>query len=241
MLLESPFDDAKKNWKHELQVYYDADPTTVDEELDSLISQFKKLRDANQLFGGEKDISYWVNQSYGDFKSFIRASIEKYERKKSDKVARMKVANDAIKVFENDKVLVVVPKSHEAAQKYGAGSKWCLTYKEPTYWKNYVNDQGFTPYFILTKTDEGIGTKDIPEDDLRKIALLVYTNNTINNGEVWTADDSNRDLVHDDVVLPTRDEVSFWQLIFEYWGIPTDVMVTYLTRGMNKHITTEEE
>jgi hypothetical protein len=174
LLLESPFDDAVIKWQKELDMGQGGVP--LPNVIPRYIDKFKKLRDTNQLSGQEKDISYWVPQSFLDFRRFLNIKEKEYLEKKEKKEARKKISGDAIKVFENDKALVVIPKTHEAAQKYGAGTKWCLTYKEDTYWKNYVLGSGLTPYFIIAKNGSG------------KVAAMVDIEGYLSS--LWDADDS---------------------------------------------------
>jgi len=53
-----------------------------------------------------------------------------------------------VKEFEDDTWLAVRPMSFEASSKYGAGTKWCTTYKkEKEYFAKYFNN-GVLVYFI---------------------------------------------------------------------------------------------
>lgn len=56
----------------------------------------------------------------------------------------------------NDRFIVVIPKNEKACQDYGANTKWCVTIKDSTYFKNYTAGNQHL-YFIIDRnntTDE---------------------------------------------------------------------------------------
>lgn len=56
------------------------------------------------------------------------------------------------RVYEDENWLVVLPLTFESSSKYGAGTKWCTTYKkEKHYFARYWN-RGILSYFINKKT-----------------------------------------------------------------------------------------
>tara|TARA_R100000808_G_C2155151_1_gene166906 strand:+ start:2218 stop:4599 length:2382 start_codon:yes stop_codon:yes gene_type:complete len=57
----------------------------------------------------------------------------------------------ATRVFENDKVQVVHPKTHQASCHYGAGSKWCTAAKSPEHFNQYTNKEGVVLLYFLPK------------------------------------------------------------------------------------------
>lgn len=54
------------------------------------------------------------------------------------------------KVYENDKFLVIKPKSHAASCKYGSNTKWCTTSQDDQHFKRYTSG-GQELYYIINK------------------------------------------------------------------------------------------
>ena len=58
-------------------------------------------------------------------------------------------ASDRIKVYEDDKILVVVPLTHMASCKYGAKTPWCVAVPSNDEHFNEYSDNGILFYFII--------------------------------------------------------------------------------------------
>ncbi len=58
--------------------------------------------------------------------------------------------SDAEKIYEDDRLLVVVPKNEEASCKYGANTKWCVTSKGSGQFDRYTSGNQIL-YFIIDK------------------------------------------------------------------------------------------
>jgi hypothetical protein len=172
LLLESPFDDAKKKWNADLFNY-------IHKDIDYYITAFKKLRDSNQISGQEKDISYWIPKGLDQFADFINKTNEEVEHKQLLKSKE----KDAIKVFENKEVAVYNIQSYEASCKYGAGTKWCIASNTEKHWNSYYNKQHLTFYYIIAK--------DLPPTEpYYKIAVSVYPEKLDGIAEVYDATDN---------------------------------------------------
>lgn len=156
LLLES-FKDAERIWISQ---------GNAKDEITKLISIFKELKTKNQISGDEKDIGYWMKHSFDEFKDFIASIDEEYKEKSTNKATE----KDVIKFFENEFALVVVPKTHEACQKYGASTQWCITGHSDYYWKQYMFQEGLTPYIVIFKDKANIHRFD---SNLDKIAFMV--------------------------------------------------------------------
>ena len=169
LLLESPFDDAKKKWKLD---------GAAENVIDSYIKLFKHMKDSNQLSGQEKDISYWIPKGLTEFAKFIDDTRHEVEHKQLLKSKE----KDAIKVFENKEVSVYNIQSYEASCKYGAGTRWCIAGNTNTHWNNYYAKQHLTFYFIIAK--------DLPKTEpYYKIAVSVYPEKLDGVAEVYDAED----------------------------------------------------
>lgn len=56
------------------------------------------------------------------------------------------------RIYEDDKFLVIRPKTHQASCKYGANTKWCTTSQDTQHFERYTSgNQGL--YYIINKTN----------------------------------------------------------------------------------------
>lgn len=69
--------------------------------------------------------------------------------------SKSEIKDQVDKVFENEKFLIVVPKSFEASKLYGMNTKWCTTQK--TYYDNYTKN-GFLFYIVDKTMDRKFGS-----------------------------------------------------------------------------------
>jgi hypothetical protein len=70
-----------------------------------------------------------------------------------DKQKEKSAKKEVDKLFENDTLLIVKPKSYVASCYYGSGTKWCTTMKgQPSYFNQY-SSSGNLYYLILKKVD----------------------------------------------------------------------------------------
>lgn len=83
----------------------------------------------------------------------LRAAIEGDTLKRAQKI---KVAPDQYdKVYEDNQVIVVHPKTKEASCKYGAGTRWCISAtKSKNYFDKY-DEAGTKHFFIIRKQPQG--------------------------------------------------------------------------------------
>ena len=76
------------------------------------------------------------------------------------------------KVLENDRVLIVVPKTYEASKKYGKGTKWCISSEDdPEPWLNYTEEDLHKFYFIIDKKRKPYDPETKEGDVLYKVAV----------------------------------------------------------------------
>ena len=67
---------------------------------------------------------------------------------KADEIVKLKeLEKQTKKVFENDDWLVLIPLSYEAAEKYGAGTKWCVT--QSYHWQKYMTGYKIIYIFLI--------------------------------------------------------------------------------------------
>jgi len=82
----------------------------------------------------------------------VEEVIAEAEKKVSKSEVVRDIKKDADKVLENDKVLVVTPKTFKSCQYYGANTKWCIAGKVPSFWQDYVYSRFNKFYIVIDKT-----------------------------------------------------------------------------------------
>jgi hypothetical protein len=126
-----------------------------EQRIKDILKRYKELHDKGKIQRGIDIQSTHI----GD----IENEVEKIELNRSKSELEKEEKKDVDKVFENDKVLVVRPLSHDASCYYGAGTKWCTTSKETkNHFQSYTLRGGL--YYIIPK-DKKEG----------KIAIFVHT------------------------------------------------------------------
>jgi len=164
LILES-FKDAQTKWSI----------NNNQAEVKSYIGLYKKLKQnkgiLKQVSSGYdfniEDISQWINKDFNEFKDFIDNAKNLKSKSQVTKDVKLKGAD---KVFENEYVTIVVPKTHKASCYYGSGTKWCTTAKSSMHWDDYAD--GRTKfYYILHKQLDST-------NDMYKVAVAVGYNNS---------------------------------------------------------------
>ena len=137
------------------------------EEILQLIGLYNtnlNLINANNLaeYKSEKgawgDATAWarMEKSPKDINSFptlehLRHFTDFFSTITSKKKEKDELKKQAEKIYENDEVVVMAPKTHNASCIYGATSKWCTTSREnPQTFENYRRD-GVLYYFLRKK------------------------------------------------------------------------------------------
>ena len=92
-----------------------------------------------------KDIAQYENPE------FIRTLMEIVDSKKTEREKERELKSQAERLYEDDDVLVIKPKSYAASCYYGANTKWCTTSKGGSgYFEKYTKT-GILYYFIKKK------------------------------------------------------------------------------------------
>jgi hypothetical protein len=92
-----------------------------------------------------KDINQYENPE------FIRTLMGIVDGKKTEREKERELKSQAERLYEDDDVLVIRPKSHAASCYYGANTKWCTTNKgDSGYFEKYIRT-GLLYYFIKKK------------------------------------------------------------------------------------------
>ena len=117
----------------------DGDGELDTDELENLVDLIKDF-DKYQSQFPKKDINQYV--SVNELEKVILYIRAKNKEKESEK--------QADKIYEDDKFLVIKPKSEEASCKYGSNTKWCVTSKGSGHFGRYTAGRQ-SLYFIINK------------------------------------------------------------------------------------------
>ena len=138
------------------------------------------LVDADKIKRGPKDINKY-DSIWG-----LQAVMTAVDKRKIQKEKETEAKKDAIKIYEDDRFLIVEPETHRASCYYGANTKWCTTTKDDTRYFDKYTEEG-SLYYIIDKKS--------PDNIFGKMALFVRNNG---NTEVYDQKDGIRSM---DVLL----------------------------------------
>jgi hypothetical protein len=111
-------------------------------ELGQVVSRFHTLLNRNQV--KTRDINAF--KSFDQLSSEVQISDQGYSNKQETKVRK----KEYDLVHEDKDWIVLIPRTHEASCKYGAGTKWCTSAKEVDHYRKYTV-KGITLYYIISK------------------------------------------------------------------------------------------
>jgi hypothetical protein len=95
---------------------------------EELFNRFIKIKD--KLERPFNDMTFWTSTRAPKSTKQLETIIEAEEEKVAEKETKEKLIKDGAKIiFEDDKWFVYSITTFEACQKYGAGTKWCITGK----------------------------------------------------------------------------------------------------------------
>jgi len=125
----------------------------------------------------KKDINTY--RSLRELEDEVKAASEKITKTQQKKQVKQGGSDT---LYEDDEVIVKHIKEKDACQTYGAGTKWCITMRDHSYWEQYVG-ANVVFYFVLRKV--------LKNDPLDKVAVAVQRdgNNNISKIEVFDARD----------------------------------------------------
>jgi hypothetical protein len=126
-----------------------------EDDIVEIINTFEK--NVNKL--EKKDI---LQYSLEDLREIVKSGGVK---SKTD--VKKETLKDAEKIYEDENLLVICPKTYEASCLYGKGTKWCIASDSTsTHWHSYISSR-MKFYFAFNK-------KLTKEDPLYKVAVAVY-------------------------------------------------------------------
>ena len=124
-----------------------------------LLDRFKAQK--QRMHSPQNDYYYWIRKSREDLEGTIN-ELEDFVSQFENKISRReraKLASEGAQVlYDDDEWIVLKINTYEAAQKYGAGSVWCITGRyggheeEGEHWFNhYKEEYGWDYYFFIKK------------------------------------------------------------------------------------------
>ena len=136
-----------------------------------------------------KDITQYENPE------FIRTLIEIVDSKKTEREKERELKSQAEKLYEDDDVLVIRPKSHAASCYYGANTKWCTTTTGNSgYFEKYIR-AGLLYYFINKKENVKMALYKNTED--KKFEVYDAQDNSVSLEKLRKSFPNQNDLIDD--------------------------------------------
>ena len=152
-----------------VQRFHNNSPRITAELIDSLKSEDSFFNDNldRKILRSPKNID-----SYDDL-IVLERFMDEVESIMTRKDKEKKIKGEIDRVYEDDNWLIIRPKSHGSSCYYGAGTKWCTTSKDKTFFEKYSN-QGVLYYII--KKDAGPDYKIALYKELPKVDTDYRTN-----------------------------------------------------------------
>jgi len=141
----------------------------------------------------ENDFYHWINLAKDDLEGTIEkldSFLSGLENRKTRSQKSKLASEGASVVYEDDDWIVLKIDTYEAAQKYGAGTTWCITGRYPghegrgeSYFKSYKENNDWNYYFFIQKDGRDLeGRQDK--------WCLCWSGNLDDGYEVWNAEDN---------------------------------------------------
>jgi hypothetical protein len=145
----------------------DEDVFIIESDIDNIVEDLR-LFDKYQSQLEKKDINQY--EDFTELKSVLKPFVEKEEQKKLEGQTK--------KIYEDDRYLVLIPETKDAACKYGSNTKWCVTMKDSNYYDQYTAGKQKL-YYIIDK-------KNSTDNYFSKVAVH-YDN--AKNRSLWDSKD----------------------------------------------------
>jgi hypothetical protein len=159
----------------------EAEPLTRDPARDMLFgvrSQIDKLIGFLEVY--DKHKTKFKHPELRQYLPFLEEFFQEAKKVKDEvetKQIEKSAKKEIDKIFENDTLLIVKPKSFVASCYYGSGTKWCTTMKgQPSYFNQYSSN-GNLYYLILKNVDRS--------NKFYKMAIQVPKNKRFDEASIW--------------------------------------------------------
>ena len=123
---------------HKLVVEYECGVELIDRKFKEW-SSYRNQMSTSDIFQYKSENELYIELQKAKEKSFTK------------KLKKASAGEDFDKIWENDDMLIVVPKSHVGACKFGQGTKWCTASKNNNYFDSYY--KAGILYRVLQKND----------------------------------------------------------------------------------------
>ena len=159
----------------------EAEPLTRDPARDMLFgirNQIEKLIGFLEVYDKHKSkFKYPELRQYLPFLEEFVQEAKKIKDEVETKQIEKSAKKEIDKIFENDTLLIVKPKSFVASCYYGSGTRWCTTMKgNPSYFNQYRSN-GNLYYLILKNVDRS--------NKFYKMAIQVPKNGKFDSDSIW--------------------------------------------------------
>lgn len=115
------------------------------EPIDEVIETVKEFESDKSI--QPRDI--WQFKTLGELRGAIEATSEL-------KLKNLKVTTDQYdRVYEDDEVVIIRPKTALASQKYGAGTRWCISATKSKNWFETYRSTGGEHFFLIKRNPQG--------------------------------------------------------------------------------------
>lgn len=135
MVIQTP--KQKVDIIEKIKCFHDNVERLSDKNVQLIYAQHKNLSNIEKILKTPKDIN-----AYTSWQS-IKPMCEYFEEQKPKNASR-------VKLFEDDKWLVVSPLTHAASCSYGAHSNWCVSTSSSSYFSSYTAE-GILVFFLDKK------------------------------------------------------------------------------------------
>jgi len=140
-------------------------------EIDKIVASLETFEKHKSKFKYPEFRKY--NTNIEDFFKEAQKIKTDVETKQIEKSAKKEID----KIFENDTLLVIKPKSFTASCYYGSGTRWCTTMKgNPSYFNQYSSN-GNLYYLILKNVDR--------DNKFYKMAIHAPKNGKFDSDSIW--------------------------------------------------------
>jgi hypothetical protein len=144
---------------------------TMRSEIDKIVASLETFEKHKSKFKYPEFRQY--SRNIEDFFKEAQKIKTDVETKQIEKSAKKEID----KIFENDTLLVIKPKSFTASCYYGSGTRWCTTMKgNPSYFNQYSSN-GNLYYLILKNVDR--------DNKFYKMAIHAPKNGKFDSDSIW--------------------------------------------------------
>jgi hypothetical protein len=230
-LIEGKVDDLKLKYPDvDVDALASQDPSRKNKYLEWMV---KQMNNGHRI----EDLVPTVTYFHNNVQKFKSKDINSYKDLKdledevknisfNGKQSRGEIKSTAQKVVNSDEWKVIRPETKKACQKYGAGTKWCITMGDADYWEDYTGNNVIFYYFLRKKP---FG------DKFDKIAVAIDRdeNNNIVGKEAFDAAD---DPIDDDELNELIGEELISQIENDAEAVPE----TAMSRLVNNKLSGDE-